>query len=80
MSYTIAQIGRNRLEKVLNSGRDQDIKKLLNLLKSDIKTVLESYAVVIGDVAYGIYVRIKALCWQFCVRKTILPTFLVQDL
>ena len=50
MSYTIAQIGTNRLEKVLNSAKEQDIKKLLNLLKSDIKSVLESYAVVLGDV------------------------------
>ena len=50
MAYTIAQIGKNRLERVLNSTREQDIKKLLNLLKSDIKTVLESYAIVSGDV------------------------------
>ena len=43
MKFTIAQIGANRLEKVLLTNKGQDPKQILLALKSDIENVLESY-------------------------------------
>lgn len=43
MKFTIAQIGTNRLQKVLLTNKGQDPKQIIEALKSDIKKVLESY-------------------------------------
>ncbi|MBQ3494596.1 MAG: hypothetical protein IJA69_04190 [Clostridia bacterium] len=43
MKFTIAQIGANRLEKVLLYEKGQDPKQIINALKSDITGLLSSY-------------------------------------
>ena len=43
MKFTIAQIGTNRLEKVLLSNKHQDPKLIIDAMKSDIERVLSSY-------------------------------------
>lgn len=43
MKFNIAQIGENRLKKVLIDDREQSPEKLCDVLKSDIKNVAKSY-------------------------------------
>ena len=43
MKFNIAQIGENRLKKVLIDDREQSPEKLCEVLKSDIKNVAKSY-------------------------------------
>ena len=43
MKFTIAQIGTNRLQKVLLTNKGQDPNVIVEALKCDIKKVLESY-------------------------------------
>ena len=43
MKFTIAQIGANRLAKVLVGEKNQDPKLICNAIKSDISNILESY-------------------------------------
>ena len=43
MKFTIAQIGQNRLKKVLMEDREQSPEKLCNVLQSDFLNVASSY-------------------------------------
>ena len=43
MKFTIAQIGTNRLQKVLLTNKGQDPSQIINALKSDLQKVLDSY-------------------------------------
>ena len=43
MKFTIAQIGANRLQKVLMSEKKQEPKQVVGVIKSDIENVLSSY-------------------------------------
>ena len=43
MKFTIAQIGANRLQKVLLTNKGQSPEQIVNALKSDIEGVLDSY-------------------------------------
>lgn len=43
MKFTIAQIGTNRLQKVLLTSKGQDPNVIIEALKYDIKKVLDSY-------------------------------------
>lgn len=43
MKFTIAQIGTNRLQKVLLTNKGQDPNVIIEALKHDIKKVLDSY-------------------------------------
>ena len=43
MKFTIAQIGTNRLQKVLITNKGQDPSQIINALKSDLQKVLDSY-------------------------------------
>ena len=43
MKFTIAQIGANRLQKVLLTNKGQSPEQILSALKSDMERVLESY-------------------------------------
>ena len=43
MKFTIAQIGTNRLQKVLLTNKGQDPSQIINALKSDLQKILESY-------------------------------------
>ena len=43
MKFTIAQIGTNRLQKVLLTNKGQDPLQIINALKSDLQKILESY-------------------------------------
>ena len=43
MKFTIAQIGTNRLQKVLVGNKESDPNKILSALEYDIKKLLENY-------------------------------------
>ena len=43
MKFTIAQIGKNRLKKVLVDDREQDPEKLCDVLKSDFVRIAKCY-------------------------------------
>ena len=43
MKFNIAQIGQNRLKKVLIEDREQSPEKLCEVLKSDITNVVKCY-------------------------------------
>ncbi len=43
MKFTIAQIGKNRLKKVLVDDREQDPEKLCDVLKSDFLRISKCY-------------------------------------
>lgn len=43
MKFTIAQIGKNRLERVLVSNKESDPNKILSALEYDVRKLLENY-------------------------------------
>lgn len=43
MKFSIAEIGKNRLQRVLIGGKQEDPKRVVEALKSDLRFVLDSY-------------------------------------